>query len=478
MSIFGPAVAHGDVLRTCVEPEVVPGGKRRMVTQFNVITQEAFTEDNALQDADDPIGRGGVFEIDGRCYNRESLIRRFSSPVSWKETVGGVPVEQGGWVSALHDGRETYENTLPDTRLPVSLAVRAEVFGDALDPARPSLLLNKYHAQNAVPLKPEEEEEEEEEEESAFVSACRRGDAVAVNTLGRELDSAARNEKKSLGLRLAADNGHYNVVQSLILFGDANIAAMKTQALRFAAERGHIDIVRLLLDHGADIHAKDDQALRKASYSGHENVVQLLLEKGADIRRIDLPRYDIHSTERIWIGFEEAPDFFSAVFDLLEHFEEDDTGRPIARDFVDIVRNGPDPVLRVTGFEDVFESQELTWRFATEEFILRSTNIGYVSEANKDKQWDPIGVVPEFNQYFSAKQLIYHIIRVRSRYADSMPTIKKLRLLRWVFEKDYEGGLQLDVHLGDNYAMQLAESQSPQEVEVINMLARLSTRNA
>ena len=45
MSIFGPPVAYGDVLRTCVEFEDTDEpGKRKQVTQLNVITQEPFVE--------------------------------------------------------------------------------------------------------------------------------------------------------------------------------------------------------------------------------------------------------------------------------------------------------------------------------------------------------------------------------------------------------------------------------------------------
>ena len=49
-------------------------------------------------------------------------------------------------------------------------------------------------------------------------------------------------------------------------------------ALRSASGNGHPEVVRLLLEHGADVHAGDDYALRLASRNGHPEVVRLLEE--------------------------------------------------------------------------------------------------------------------------------------------------------------------------------------------------------
>ena len=39
----------------------------------------------------------------------------------------------------------------------------------------------------------------------------------------------------------------------------------KEDALRWASRYGHAEIVRVLLEHGANVHADDDYALRWAS---------------------------------------------------------------------------------------------------------------------------------------------------------------------------------------------------------------------
>ncbi len=58
--------------------------------------------------------------------------------------------------------------------------------------------------------------------------------------------------------------------------------------LKNAAARGHIEIVKLLLEHGADPNLPEEQiapkghALYAAVYNGHHEIARLLLESGAD----------------------------------------------------------------------------------------------------------------------------------------------------------------------------------------------------
>jgi ankyrin repeat protein len=47
-------------------------------------------------------------------------------------------------------------------------------------------------------------------------------------------------------------------------------------ALKWASINGHTEIVKLLLEHGADVHAENDWALRWAYYYGHTEIVKLL----------------------------------------------------------------------------------------------------------------------------------------------------------------------------------------------------------
>jgi uncharacterized protein len=60
--------------------------------------------------------------------------------------------------------------------------------------------------------------------------------------------------------------------------------------LMHAALNGYETITRLLLEHGADIHARDNDGrtpLMCAAFSGNEQIVRLLLDSGADIHAKD-----------------------------------------------------------------------------------------------------------------------------------------------------------------------------------------------
>ncbi|OTA93206.1 hypothetical protein M434DRAFT_73559, partial [Hypoxylon sp. CO27-5] len=57
------------------------------------------------------------------------------------------------------------------------------------------------------------------------------------------------------------------------------------QALQKAAARGKLSLVRILLDHGAEVNSRRENevpALVKAAEGGHADVVAELLKRGAD----------------------------------------------------------------------------------------------------------------------------------------------------------------------------------------------------
>jgi len=81
-----------------------------------------------------------------------------------------------------------------------------------------------------------------------------------------------------LALRWAAENGHLDVVKFLVKEG-ADIHVFDELALRWAAENGHLDIVKFLVSKGANIHAENDEALRLAVVNGYLDVVKYLARK-------------------------------------------------------------------------------------------------------------------------------------------------------------------------------------------------------
>lgn len=100
---------------------------------------------------------------------------------------------------------------------------------------------------------------------------------------------------------LKAGGGKHRLREAVIL-GDVELAqaaydagessngparwGMYETSLMLAADFGHVEMVRFLLDQGADIEGENDlceRALKRAAQAGHADLVALLLDRGADI---------------------------------------------------------------------------------------------------------------------------------------------------------------------------------------------------
>ena len=90
-------------------------------------------------------------------------------------------------------------------------------------------------------------------------------------------------------LILASQKGHYEVVRTLLEHG----ANTETPRIRYqsplgtASYGGHVEVVQLLLEHHADVNAQNGRrkytALHWASRGGQPAVARMLLEHGADV---------------------------------------------------------------------------------------------------------------------------------------------------------------------------------------------------
>ena len=70
-------------------------------------------------------------------------------------------------------------------------------------------------------------------------------------------------------------NGHIEIVRLLLQQGANNY----NEVLSKAAREGHQNIVELMLEEGADDY---NMAMTEAASQGHQNIVELMLEEGAD----------------------------------------------------------------------------------------------------------------------------------------------------------------------------------------------------
>jgi ankyrin repeat protein len=93
------------------------------------------------------------------------------------------------------------------------------------------------------------------------------------------------NVNNNSALRWAAYNGHLEIVKFLLENG-ANVHAWNDSALRSAAENGHLEIVEFLVQNGANVHANNNSALRWAAIYGHLEVVKFLLEDVANVHAL------------------------------------------------------------------------------------------------------------------------------------------------------------------------------------------------
>ncbi|MBU0585888.1 ankyrin repeat domain-containing protein [Candidatus Micrarchaeota archaeon] len=87
-------------------------------------------------------------------------------------------------------------------------------------------------------------------------------------------------------LRAAVDNDMNTLIECINQGVNVNATdgVLEWNALMYAANNGHLEVVRMLIDKGADIHAKNISrwnAIMHAANSGSAEIIALLLETGA-----------------------------------------------------------------------------------------------------------------------------------------------------------------------------------------------------
>ncbi|CAG9773085.1 unnamed protein product [Ceutorhynchus assimilis] len=120
--------------------------------------------------------------------------------------------------------------------------------------------------------------------------ACAGGHTDVVKFL---LENGANvedhNENGHTPLMEAASAGHVGLAKILLMHGagiNTHSNEFKESALTLACYKGHLDMVRFLLEAGADQEHKTDEmhtALMEASMDGHVEVARLLLDSGAQV---------------------------------------------------------------------------------------------------------------------------------------------------------------------------------------------------
>jgi len=90
------------------------------------------------------------------------------------------------------------------------------------------------------------------------------------------------------------------VVKFLVESG-ADVHANKDEALKTAVRYRHLEAIRYLVEKGADIHVDDDWPLRWAVDNGHLEVIRCLVENGADVRKVNIEELVYESKEVLYL---------------------------------------------------------------------------------------------------------------------------------------------------------------------------------
>ncbi|KAJ9614126.1 hypothetical protein H2200_002262 [Cladophialophora chaetospira] len=111
---------------------------------------------------------------------------------------------------------------------------------------------------------------------TALVACCARMDV--------EIDAEA--PYYGTALEAASRRGNVEMVK-LLLESGADVNARDGVALVEASRWGHLDVLRLLIEQGADLNARNGMALVEASANSRMDVLRLLIRRGAKINAIE-----------------------------------------------------------------------------------------------------------------------------------------------------------------------------------------------
>ncbi|KAH9320528.1 hypothetical protein KI387_015167 [Taxus chinensis] len=123
--------------------------------------------------------------------------------------------------------------------------------------------------------------------------ACVRGDLEQIGRLiSKGVDVNAEDSSGYTPLHYAARNGH--VQACLILLKNGALANKKTRSgqatsLHRAAYAGHEEVVKVLIDAGADPYAQDfygSTSLHKAVDQGHQRIISTLINVNTKVAEI------------------------------------------------------------------------------------------------------------------------------------------------------------------------------------------------
>eukprot|EP01096_Ripella_sp_DP13-Kostka_P001659 TRINITY_DN12012_c0_g1_i1.p1 TRINITY_DN12012_c0_g1~~TRINITY_DN12012_c0_g1_i1.p1 ORF type:complete len:191 (+),score=49.57 TRINITY_DN12012_c0_g1_i1:53-574(+) len=131
-------------------------------------------------------------------------------------------------------------------------------------------------------------------EQTALHVSCEKGRLEVADCLLRHgANVNALDAEKRTALMLASGEGHTEVVKLLLRQPGIKVndfSDLEQSALSCACRRGRSEVVRALLEHGADVNAsvgKRTTALMEACGTGKIEIIDLLISHGADVNALN-----------------------------------------------------------------------------------------------------------------------------------------------------------------------------------------------
>jgi len=107
------------------------------------------------------------------------------------------------------------------------------------------------------------------------------GELKDINVIKMLIDEGANAHANDNCVLAWAVKNNYIEITKLLIDNGANVNSCNV--LHWTAYKGHFEMIKLLFDNGAVIHAYNDVALRSASKNGHTEIVKYLIDKGANV---------------------------------------------------------------------------------------------------------------------------------------------------------------------------------------------------
>ncbi|KAL9083045.1 MAG: hypothetical protein Q9159_006024 [Coniocarpon cinnabarinum] len=130
--------------------------------------------------------------------------------------------------------------------------------------------------------------------ETALMRFIRRRNVPVIKSLirqgARHTYQTSKNGERT-PLVYASEQGYEDIVKLLLEAGaDVNFqTSFKDSPLSIAARHGHLEVVRLLLDHGANVSSENvgaETPLLEACNNGHDAIGELLVQRGAPVETL------------------------------------------------------------------------------------------------------------------------------------------------------------------------------------------------